>query len=772
MGSKQVLKNVFGYDSFREGQEEVIDSLLLGKNTLGIMPTGAGKSLCFQLPALMRDGVTIVISPLVSLMQDQVRQLRALEIKGAYINSSLNSNQIKQALYNISQNHYKIIYVAPERLMHRDFNHAIKALKIDFVIVDEAHCISKWGHDFRTSYMDIPRFIKSLGNVPNLAGFTATANMRTQESIIENLNMHSPTVVKNSFDRPNLFFEVLPANKRSANLLYRLKNNDESAIVYCNTRKETEKVTKRLIKHGVLAAMYHAGLSIEERRKNQEDFTFDRIKVMVATNAFGMGINKPDVRQVIHYNMPKDIESYYQEVGRAGRDGLPATGLLFYSRSDLYMNQLIQSNNNSEANSSNQNEQVLHRAKSLERMNAYAISTNCYRNLLLGYFGEKRFAACNHCSNCKSEFETLAIDDEASIIIAYVKELKAKGRAIGKGRMLKVLVDGNQEESPIHSSLTGKLKNHSKKSVEEIMDYLVDVDYLNIDSLNYYILIEGSKSNENTKGLEMKIRKTSNKRQTVNKRNKKSSKQTKKEVHANPELYEALRLMRSELATEEKMPAYIIFNNVTLDELTDDQPQTEKELLNITGIGNVKLEKYGKIILETIKQNRVKVKKEKSSKEVSKSEDDSKVEASQNEKIPVLDQEALTKADEEIIKAAYLAGISLENISISQNKDPGQILESLQKMGFEEDYNSTEKDKIIKESTLKEIVQENHKKPSDLPSQAGAIKIREYQARVPEEIKRTKKPNLQEEKSKNSQSKEKRKPGTLRSRLIKMGILE
>ena len=400
---RQILRQYFGYDAFRTGQEELIDSLLAGRDVLGIMPTGAGKSLCYQIPALMMEGITLVISPLISLMKDQVGALNEAGVHAAYLNSSLTPGQYQKALAYAAAGRYKLIYVAPERLVTEDFLRFALHARISMVAVDEAHCVSQWGQDFRPSYLKIPEFIRRLPARPVLGAFTATATAQVRDDVIRLLALNHPKVLTTGFDRPNLYFAVQnPADPYRAAREFLDGHKGDSGIIYCLTRKGVEEVCENLIRDGFLATRYHAGLSDEERRRNQDDFIYDRRRIMVATNAFGMGIDKSDVRFVLHYNMPKNIESYYQEAGRAGRDGEPADCLLFYRPQDVVTNRLfIENNRDNEELDPAAREEVMERDQErLRRMVGYCYTEGCLREYLLAYFGEKTDGPCHNCSGC------------------------------------------------------------------------------------------------------------------------------------------------------------------------------------------------------------------------------------------------------------------------------------------------------------------------------------------------------------------------------------
>lgn len=423
MDKFDVLRKYFGYSSFRKGQEEMVDCLLSGRDALGIMPTGAGKSICYQVPAIMFGGVTIVVSPLISLMKDQVNALVQQGVKAAYINSSLTDTQYDKVLKNAALGIYKIIYVAPERLESVSFINLCRRIKISMVAVDESHCVSQWGQDFRPSYLNINKFISMLPNRPIIGAFTATATDEVKKDIINILQLEDPAVVTTGFDRPNLFFSVLRPAKKDNRLIELIKERrDKSGIIYCSTRKKGESVCDLLIKNGFPATRYHAGLSDEERVKNQDDFVYDRKPVMVATNAFGMGIDKSNVSYVIHYNMPKNIESYYQEAGRAGRDGQEADCILFYGAGDVQTcRYFIENTEPNPQLTPEQNEMFKKREEErLKHMIFYCRTSDCLRNYMLRYFGDEAEENCGKCSNCLTKFETVDVTIEAQKILSCI----------------------------------------------------------------------------------------------------------------------------------------------------------------------------------------------------------------------------------------------------------------------------------------------------------------------------------------------------------------
>ena len=430
MNINQTLKQYFGYDSLRTGQEELINGILAGHDVLGIMPTGAGKSLCYQLPALMLKGITLVISPLISLMSDQVKALNQAGVHAAYINSSLTENQIRMALSYASQGRYKIIYVAPERLNTPRFLDFACNADISMLTVDEAHCISQWGQDFRPSYLEIAGFLTRLPRRPIVSAFTATATERVKNDIVASLGLNNPVTMVTGFDRPNLFFRVVTrkggSQKDNSIINYVKKHEDESGIIYCATKKNVDKLYTLLNEQGISAGRYHAGLSNDERKQNQEDFTYDRIRVMVATNAFGMGIDKSNVRYVLHYNMPQSLEYYYQEAGRAGRDGEEAECVLFFSKQDIMINKFLLQNKALAGDVASDMQKTANDQRKLQQMINYCETDKCLREFILSYFGDTTPCICNKCSNC-----VVVEDEEEETYVETGKKRKKAAQLAG-----------------------------------------------------------------------------------------------------------------------------------------------------------------------------------------------------------------------------------------------------------------------------------------------------------------------------------------------------
>ena len=606
MNKFEILKQIFGYDTFREGQETLVDSTLSGRDVLGIMPTGAGKSLCFQVPALLFPGITVVVSPLISLMKDQVSALNAAGVHAAYINSSLTEGQYRKAMELARQGRYKIIYVAPERLMTESFLSLNQVVEISMVAVDEAHCISQWGQDFRPSYLKIVDFISQLPRRPVIGAYTATATKAVREDILCILGLQNPKVMVTGYDRKNLYFAVeKPKDKMNALLEYLRKNPEKSGIIYCNTRKTVEEVQEALLGAGYSAVRYHAGLSDREKKENQEEFIYDRKPIMVATNAFGMGIDKSNVRFVIHYNMPKDIESYYQEAGRAGRDGEPGECILYYKAQDVKMNEfLIQQQGNEELDFE---EQALIRERNMERlrkMTFYCFTNECLREYILRYFGEYGGNYCGNCKNCLTEFEDLDVTEETRSILGLVKSTGERYGIVAvcdgvRGARTEKVRQFGLEENPHY----GELNKTTNARIRQIINDLLVKDYLVLTSGDYPVLKLGEKGRDFLKGEkpETVVLKLPRQQEKEESRPKKQKAKRNEETKY-PQLFEMLRQKRYQMAQEAHIPPYIIFSDKTLREMSAYLPVTREEMLEINGVGNNKYQKYGKVFSDIIKE--------------------------------------------------------------------------------------------------------------------------------------------------------------------------
>ncbi|QOX65139.1 DNA helicase RecQ [Anoxybacterium hadale] len=602
MDKHTILKNIYGYDSFRTGQEDLIDGAISGRDVLGIMPTGAGKSICFQVPALSFEGITIVISPLISLMKDQVMALVDVGVRAAYINSSLTEGQIRKVMENARMGVYKIIYVAPERLLTDSFLSLVGALEISMIAIDEAHCISQWGQDFRPSYLKVTDFIDMLPARPVIAAYTATATKVVKEDIVCMLGLQNPTVVVTGYDRKNLYFSVKkPQSKMNALLDYLKENGDKSGIIYCNTRKAVEEVQEELFGRGYPVTRYHAGLSDAERKENQEAFINDSTPVMVATNAFGMGIDKSNVRYVIHYNMPKDIESYYQEAGRAGRDGEPAECILYYSGQDVRINEFLidkQMERENEELDNEEKELISERDRErLRKMTYYCFSNECLRDYILRYFGEYGNSSCGNCENCLTEYEDIDITSDAVSIISVVH---TSGQRYGMNSILDA-VHGTDNAKVRQFRLNenpgfGALRSRTIIRLRQIANHLLVTGYLHLTADQYPVLkvtkqgMEFLRQEIPTEPILLKLAK---KQEEAPAAKKKTSKGGGGSEAKYPELFEQLRKRRYEIAQKEHKPPYIIFSDKALKEMSSYLPTTEKTMLEINGVGSSKLEKYG-----------------------------------------------------------------------------------------------------------------------------------------------------------------------------------
>jgi len=623
-----ILREVFGYSSFRPGQEEVIDAILAGTDALAVMPTGAGKSLCYQIPALMLDGMTVVISPLISLMKDQVTALKEAGCGAAFLNSSLSGREYMETMDEIMSGNIKLLYIAPERLQRTDMSE-FAANNIPLVVVDEAHCVSHWGHDFRTSYLQIADFIKSIKPRPMVAAFTATATVNVRDDIRKLLALRNPLSVNTGFDRPNLYFEVQkPKDKKIALLECLDKRKELSGIIYCATRKTVEETCSFLLSHGFNATRYHAGLVDEERRKNQDDFIYDRKTVMIATNAFGMGIDKSNVSYVIHYNMPKNIESYYQEAGRAGRDGSPADCILLYNGQDMQINQYLITHNEDEEYVDE--ELQAHNLELLKQMTFYATGHDCLRRRLLAYFGEKSPANCGNCSNCLTEFEETDVTLEARKIVSCVFRLKQRGRSFGKTMIIDIL-RGSRNEKILRLgfdtlSTFAIMSDTKAHRIRLIIDHLIDKGFLLVEEGEYPVVTLGNAEAviKEEKRVLMKLpqehEKVSDKKSSqhksaklINVQNVSDEKMPKqsgaKLINAqnlsadiDDVLLDKLKKLRREIAAKESVPAYVVFHDANLRDMCRKKPVSLVQFSSVNGVGQRKLEKYGEIFTDLIRE--------------------------------------------------------------------------------------------------------------------------------------------------------------------------
>ncbi len=627
MNKYEILKKYFGYDSFREGQEFMINHILAGRDVLGIMPTGAGKSLCYQVPALLLPGITVVVSPLISLMNDQVRALNDVGIHAAYINSTLNDAQVSKALQYAAQGRYKIIYVAPERLGTYVFQHFIHSLRepleISMVTVDEAHCISQWGQDFRPSYLKILEFVQSLKKRPVVSAFTATATVEVREDILCVLGLRDPQVLVTGFDRKNLFFSVEQVKDKDGFLRsYLREHKDESGIIYCATRKNVDKLYEELRGEGFPVAEYHAGLDNQARKISQDDFIYDRRPVIIATNAFGMGIDKSNVRYVIHYNMPQSLENYYQEAGRAGRDGGSSECILLYSPQDIMINRFLLESKE-EATELTDEEKTLLRERDeirLRGMTSYCTTTKCLREYILRYFGELDASACGNCSNCLREYVEEDVTDLARQVAGCVRELRQRfgiNVLVGtlRGRDNAKLRSYNLQQC----SFYGSMQSEGEEKIKDIINVLLQEGLLRL-TMDKYTLVKltpegydfleqrgsiGGVSGETYRVCMRSLKKDALPSEHASKSKKEkagkgrlSETLTSKGLH----LFELLRELRREIAREEGKPPYIVFSDKTLIDMCMKTPLDKEGMLMVNGVGENKYERYGERFLQEIQK--------------------------------------------------------------------------------------------------------------------------------------------------------------------------
>ncbi len=612
------LKQYYGYDSFRPGQQQAIEAVLSGRDALCVMPTGAGKSICYQLPAAILPGVTIVISPLISLMQDQVASLNQMGLRAAYLNSTLTPRQMEKAMDNACAGMYRLIYVAPERLDTPRMMQLIRCVSISLIAVDEAHCVSQWGHDFRPSYLQIRAFIEKLPMRPPIIALTATATDRVREDIVEQVGLKNPLRLTTGFDRANLYFAVERLeNKQKIRYIleYIRAHRQENGIIYCSTRKAVEQVTEELLHAGISACRYHAGLSDEERKAAQEDFQYDRVQVLIATNAFGMGIDKSNVRYIIHYNMPMNIESYYQEAGRAGRDGAPGECILLYSAQDVVLCRLLLKRGLEESGIDPQEmeKQMEIGSRQIAQMADYCTKDGCLREKLLNYFGDQAQSYCGNCSACTGEYELIDETAAAQIILSIIEKTHER---YGAHLIGSVAVGANEER--INSlALTGlpeygALKKYTRKGVKQLIDRLKDAEIIEQTQGDYPILQLGEKAAQIMDGEEKfmvkqphsRVQEAENTEKVKSKKRKDIANEHLAENDSRESAYllEKLRELRKSLAAAQRVPAYLIFPDSSLIDMAMRRPTTLEEFAGIKGVGSNKLARYGATFVRFIRE--------------------------------------------------------------------------------------------------------------------------------------------------------------------------
>ena len=595
----EVLRRYFGYTAFRNGQETIVDALLAGRDALCVMPTGAGKSICYQIPALLLPGVTLVISPLISLMQDQVESLTQAGVRAAYLNSTLTPAQYARALRNMKEGAYKIVYVAPERLSTEGFRAVCEKLPISLVAVDEAHCVSQWGQDFRPDYLRIAAFVDALASRPVVGAFTATATKAVRADMASLLALQDPVCVTTGFDRPNLYFGVQTPHSKPLALLELLEaRRDRCGIVYCATRKAVEEVEALLRDKGFSATRYHAGLSEAERRRNQEDFVFDRKSVMVATNAFGMGIDKSNVSFVIHYNMPKNIESYYQEAGRAGRDGSPADCILLYSPQDVRTNRfLIENSEPNPALDAETQEAVQKREyERLRQMTFYCTTADCLRAFILRYFGEQTAEYCGNCSSCAAGSAVVDASVPAQQVLSCVART---GQRFGRN-MISDILRGSESEKILRAGLEkqstyGLMRDRKDWEVRRLLDALL-VQGVLVQTEGQYPSLRLAPA---ARGILLGERKFEMRVPVAPEKPKAAQ---AGEAESDMELFGLLKKLRGKLAATAGVPAYVVFTDAALRDMCARKPQTEQEFLKVSGVGERKAARYGQVFLEEIRR--------------------------------------------------------------------------------------------------------------------------------------------------------------------------
>ncbi|MBS6547021.1 MAG: DNA helicase RecQ [Butyricicoccus pullicaecorum] len=666
---EEILKEYFGHSAFRGRQKELVDALLEGRDVLGVMPTGAGKSVCYQVPALLVPGLTLVISPLISLMKDQVQALEQAGIPAACLNSTMPADAQRTVFARAYRGELRLLYAAPERLP--GLQNLFERVPLAFVAVDEAHCISQWGQDFRPSYGKITDFLAAVPERPPVGAFTATATDAVRQDIVRLLGLRDPLVCVSGFDRPNLtFMTEKPRDKREHLVTLLRERMGQSGIVYCATRKAVDELAELLTARGFAAGRYHAGLDADERRENQDDFLFDRIQIMVATNAFGMGIDKSNVSFVIHYNLPQNLESYYQEAGRAGRDGSPADCILLYSPGDVRTCEFLieHGHDNEELDERTRHLLIERDRERLRQMVFYATTTDCLRRFILKYFGEQAPLSCGNCSNCLTNFELVDATLEAQKIVSCVFRLAQRGRTVGKSAIADILhgADNARIRQNDFASLStyGIMRADSMKHIRDLLDRLIEEGYLISTGGEYPVVKLCAKSDDIIRRrLPFAVKLPRDKRKQDGRKITESS------------LYEALRALRAEIAAQEKVPAYVVFSNATLQDMCARQPITEGELLEVSGVGRAKADKYGDAFLACIKKH---VRK-------AAGQEPAPAGAAAAQRISAQDQGLLkpwTDAEDDWLRAETQEHLRLPEIAARHERPLGAVLARLKKLGL------------------------------------------------------------------------------------------